>query len=359
MQGVGGIPPRQLTDTQRAMFGFFLGLLCMFAATRVFLVNSFDFDNMARGVRLILSGINPWAPGAQIPDFYNPPHSVLFLWPMLLLRPPAVLSIGCASLFAFLFYHRAWVGLAWFATNTVLWLIAAGGVDMLVVGAGLILLLAGDTAFPARRGLVFRVIAYGLLMVKPQGGFFIVLLYILSRRDWKAALLSAAVYGLPFLPLYPGWISAILHNPPLAQTEATHTLAARYGMVVAGVIALGAVVARKWRYWELGGALAGILAPYGMPGIPTLLTLTAVRNLRAIPIVVVWSALLAVATWVSPPAGVDYYDYLQPFMAIYHLGMFGLALALACIAEDSEGDKLIAVGEWLRRHLPRMRRSIR
>ncbi len=340
-----------VTDTQRALLGFGLGLLVMYAATRVFLVNSYDFDNMQRGVRLLMSGVDPWNPATRIPDYYNPPHSLLFLWPMLFLSPQAFLSLGSACLFAFVFYHRAWVALAWFATNTSLWLIAAGGIDMFVIGAGLLFLLAGDSLYNTKRGLVLRVIAYGLLMVKPQGGLFIVLLFLLTRLDWKGALLSLALYGLLFIPLYPSWMNVIISDPPLAQTEATHTLWARYGLPLALLVALGTIAARKWKYWELGGALAGILTPYGVPGLPGLLTLTAVSSLKAIPIVVIWSALLSVVTWVTPPAGVDFYDYLQPFMAVFHLSMFGLALVLACMSPDAQGDKLILDGSWLRRAL--------
>ncbi|MBN1538163.1 MAG: hypothetical protein JW908_15605 [Anaerolineales bacterium] len=341
----------QVTNSQRAAFGFALGLILMFAATRVFLVNPYDFENMQRGVRLLLSGVNPWADVTRVYDFYNPPHAVLFLWPMLFLSPQIFLVIGAACLFAFVFYHRAWVALAWFATNTMLWLISAGGIDMFVIGVGLLFLMAGDTMYLSKRGLVFRVIAYGILMVKPQGGMFIVLLYLLTRMDWKGFALSLVFYGVLFIPLYPSWLDVVLYDPPTAQAVATHTILGKYGLSVALLVALGAVIARKWHYWQLGGALACILTPYGMPGVPIFLILTGVTSMKAIPIVVIWSALLAVVTWVTPPAGVDYYGYLAPFMAIYHLSMFGLALTLACVSPDAEGQNLISVSAWLRRML--------
>ncbi len=106
--------------------GFILGLLIMSVAVQVFLVNSFDFENMQRGTHLILQGVNPWAEDTRIQDFYNPPFSVLFLWPMLFTSSQFYHVIGGALLFAFVFYHKAWVGLAWFATNSMLWLLAAG-----------------------------------------------------------------------------------------------------------------------------------------------------------------------------------------------------------------------------------------
>jgi len=349
---------RQVTDTQRALLGFALGFLLMFAATRVFLVNSYDFHNMQNGLRQLLSGIDPWAPATRAPDFYNPPHALLFLWPMLYLSPQAFLTLGSACLFALVFYMRAWVALAWFATNTALFLIAAGGIDMFVIGAGLLILLAGDLAYSTKRGLALRVVAYGILMIKPQGGLFIVLLYLVTRLDWKGALLSGILYGLLFVPLLPSWGAAVLFDPPLAQTEATHTIWARYGLPVALVVALGTIAARKWHYWELAGALGGILTPYGMPGIPIFLTLTAVSSLKAIPIIVIWSALLTAVTWVTPPAGIDYYDYLQPFMAIFHLGMLGMALVLACMAPDAQGDKLIQVNLWLGQAASRLARRL-
>lgn len=358
MPGLISSQQRPVTDTARAALGFALGLLLMLVATRVFLVNSFDFDNMRRGIQLLSSGVSPWAAQTRIPHFYNPPYAVLFLWPMLIATQQAYLSVGAACLFALIFYHRAWVALAWFATNTALWLIAAGGVDMFLMGAGLLLLLAGDRTYATKRGLALRVLAYGLLMVKPQGGAFIVVLYLLTRLDWKGALLSLFVYGLLFIPLYPDWVYVIRHDPPLAQTEATHTLWARYGPIAAALVAFGAVVSRRWQYWQLGGALAGILTPYGMPGIPSLLTLTSVKSLKAIPIVVMWSAGLTILTWVTPPPGVDFYDYLQPLMAIFHLSMFGLALTLACLSADDQGPHTIAVNEWIRDQLSRARRLV-
>ena len=348
---------RPITDTTRAAFGFALGLGVMLVATRVFQVNSYDFANLQRGVQTLLSGVNPWAAETRILDYYNPPFAVLFLWPTLLTTPQVFLSLGAGCLFAFVFYHRAWVALSWFATNTALWLIAAGGVDMFLIGAGLILLLAGDKVYTTKRGLAFRVLAYGLLLVKPQGGVFIVALYVLTRLDWKGALVSFIVYGVLFLPLYPDWVNVILRDPPLAQTEATHTLWARFGPIAAALVAVGAILSRKWQYWQLGGALAGILTPYGMPGLPSFLALTAVKSRKAIPVVVLWSAALAGLTWVTPPAGIDFYDYLQPLMAIFHLSMLGLALTLACLSEDEAGPHTIGVGEWIRGRLSRARRG--
>jgi hypothetical protein len=157
------------------------------------------------------------------------------------------------------------------------------------------------------------------------------------------------VYGLPFLHLYPDWLRVLISDPPLAQTEATHTIWARFGPLAAALVAGGAALARRWQYWQFAGVLAGALTPYGMPGVPAFLVLTAVRPLRAIPMVVLWSAGLALMTWVNPPAGVDYYDYIQPLMAIYHLGMFSLALTLACLSPEEQSPGEIDVRAWLRR----------
>jgi hypothetical protein len=223
---------------------------------------------------------------------------------------------------------------------------------MFVVGAGLLILLAGDKRFHSWQGLWLRVFAYGLLMVKPQGTIFIVLLYILTRKDWNGLLVSILVFGVLFIPLYPDWIHVILNDPPLAQTQATHTIWARFGPGVALVIALGVILARRWKYWQLGGALAGIITPYGMPGLPVFLTLTAVRPLKAIPIVAIYSGLLAALTWVTPPAGVEYYNFISPLMAIYHLSMLGLALALACVTDSDDEQDTIAVWDWIKRKAP-------
>lgn len=316
-------------------------------AVQIFTVNSFDFDNMQRGTRLILQGINPWAEVTRIHEFYNPPFSALFLWPMLFTDSRIYHVIGGALLFAFVFYHKAWVGLAWFATNSMLWLLAAGGVNMFLIGAGLWLLLAADHTRRSWAVLLLRVLAYGMLLVKPQGGLFIVILYVLLRRDWKGPLIAILVYGLLFLPFYPDWLRVMVADPPQAQTIANHSIMGQFGPLIAAVVAGLVLVARRWDFWSLGGALAGILAPYGMPGLPIFLTLTAVKQLRAIPIVILFSGCLAVLTWTTPPPGVDYYAFLNPRMAVYHLSMLGLALSLACVEAARNGEGEIAVKDWL------------
>ncbi|RLD02512.1 MAG: hypothetical protein DRI65_14795 [Chloroflexota bacterium] len=103
----------------------------------------------------------------------------------------------------------------------------------------------------------------------------------------------------------------------------------KYGWISAILIALIVLISKPWKYWQLGGALAGILSPYGMIGIPALLVLSGVKNKKAIPIVVIFSGCLAALTWINPPLYADYYLYIGPYMEIYHLGMFGLALILA------------------------------
>jgi hypothetical protein len=324
----------------------------MVAVVQVFRVNSFDFENMRRGVAAIFGGVNPWAPETRILHYYNPPYAVLFLWPMLFTTPQFMLVIGAALLFALVFYEKSWAALAWFATNTMLWLIAAGGVDMYLIGAGVLCLLAGDRRYESRWGLVLRVIAYGFLLVKPQGGFFIVALFVLLRRDWKGVLGALLVYVLPFMMLYPDWAGVLLSDPPLAQTEAAHTILKKFGFQIAIAVAILVIFARNWRYWHLGGALAGILMPYGMPGLPIFLTLCAVRRASTIPAFVLFSALLASLTWVTPSAsGRAFYDILNPLMSIYHLSMLGLALILACyLGWDESGRKdAIFTNTWLRK----------
>lgn len=320
-----------LSDNRRALLGFLFGLAVMSAVVSVFQVNRFDFDNMARGVRLLLSGVDPWAPSTRIPHFYNPPFSVLFLWPMLFITPKIVLAIGGALLIAFAFHRRAWAGLAWFLTNSFLYLVAAGGIDMFVIGGGCLALDFGDRRFSTRTGLLLRALGYGLLLVKPQGGIFIVALYLLTRKDWRGVLLSALIYGLPFLALYPHWLHVILFDPPLAQTVASHTLAAKYGLGPALMVAALVVLRRPWTHWQLGAALAGLLSPYGVPGVPIFLVLCAVSDPAAGAALAIYSALLAAVTWVTPPdPAFGFYDYVLPLLSIYHLSMFGLALALAC-----------------------------
>jgi len=342
------LPYKPITNQTRALLGFGLGFCIMLAVVKIFPVNSFDFENMQRGIRLILSGVNPWAATTHIDHFYNPPFSVLFLWPMLFSTPKIYLVIGGAFLFAFVFYHKVWVALAWFATNSFLWLVAAGGIDMYVIGCGLILLTAGDKHFEKWLGVFLRVLAYGLLMVKPQGGIFIVVLFILTRRDWKGLLFSVILFGLPFLYLYPDWFSVLTTNPPVAQTYASHTLMARFGLGITGLIATLILFSRRWTYWQLGGAMAGILMPYGMPGLPIFLSLTAATKFKAALVVIVFSGLLSILTWITPPPDVDFYGFLNPLMSIYHLSILGLVLALACLSDSSDASDTIGIWEWVK-----------
>ena len=207
---------------------------------------------------------------------------------------------------------------------------------MYLVGGGVVLLTAGDAWYDRWIGLLLRVLGYGMLLVKPQGTIFIVLLYILLRRDWRGMLSSLVLYGLPFLRLYPDWLRVLLTDPPLAQTVAAHTIWRKFGPMFALLVAVLILFARRWRYWELGGALAGILSPYGMPGVPILLSLGASKKLVAVPIVILFSAGLAHLTWVTPPPDVDFYAYLNPLMSIYHLVMLALALVLAVISPPHE-----------------------
>jgi hypothetical protein len=336
---IASIKEIPITDNMRAIAGFCVGLLIMLQVVHIFHVNTFDFDNMQRGVRLITSGVNPWAPDTRIYHYYNPPFAILFLWPMLFTTPKFFLLAGGALLFSFLFYHKAWVAFAWFFTNTFLWLVGAGGIDMLVTGAGLMLLIVAEKSWGKWHSLFWRVLAYGVMMIKPQGGILIVGLFILSRRDWKGLLISLLIYSIPFLSLYPDWFNVLINDPPLAQTVASHTIMAKFGFLVAIVLASLVTLSRKWKYWQIGGALSGILMPYGMPGLPIFLTLTSVNNLKAIPVIIGFSGLLASLTWINIPEGLNDPEYLSHLMSIYHLGMLGLALILAALSGKVENQE--------------------
>lgn len=349
-----------MSNRNRALFGFVFGFVFMLGVVQVFHVNWFDFGNMQRGVGLIWQGVNPWAPETRIPDFYNPPFAALFMWPMIFITPKVVLVIGGALLFALVFYYRTWVALAFFATNSFLYLVSAGGIDMCVIGGGLLLLTAGDRLFEKRLGLVLRVLAYGLLLVKPQGTIFIVALYLLLRMDWKGGLTALVIYGLAFGWLIPDWLRVLLVDPPVAQTVASHTIMKKFGPWVAVVVASLVIPRRPWRYWQLGAVLAGILSPYGMPGMPIFLILTAIPNLATIPAIILYSGCLAAITWIAPPtpvSGLEFYNFVNPLLSIYHLSMLGLALVLACFSnlavenleiEDDTIDLRAAIGDHWR-----------
>lgn len=334
-----------MQEQLRPLLGLLFGLVIMLAVVNGFYVKDFDFGNMRAGAAFMLAGGNPWAQETRLPDFYNPPFAILFLWPLVLITPRLVLVLGGSLLFALVFSERAWVALAWFASNIFLWIVAAGGVDMYVIGAGLLLLLAGDRRYATTLGLILRVAGYGFLLVKPQGGIFIVGLYLLMRGDWKGLLLSAAVYGLPFMRYYPDWLRVLLTDPPTAQVVASQTIMGRFGPWVALPLAVWVSAARRWKFWQLGGVLAGLLSPYGMPGLPVFLILSAGRRLAAVPVMVVFSALLALITWPPPPPSVvDYFAYADAMMAVYNLSMIGLALVLVCLPGQDPEDMSGTIG---------------
>ncbi len=342
----------QVTDPIRAILGFIFGFVIMLVVTNIFIVNRFDFNNIYKGTLSLISGGNPWSQASRLPDFYNPPFSILFLWPLLFLTPKLIIAIGGAFLFAIVFYRKAWLASSWFLTNTFLFVISSGNIDMFVIGIGLSLLFIGDSNKLSSNfsGIVFRVIAYGFLLIKPQGGLFIVIIYILMRRDWKGLFISLIIYGLFFITLYPDWINVILHDSPRSQNIAAHSILKKFGIISAIIVAISVTLSRKWKYWQLGGVLAGILSPYGMPGIPIFLALSAVNDWKAFPIVIFYSAGLTILTWLNPPAGVDFYAYISPFMSIYHLGMLSLAIILACCLPGRvEADKdTIDVFGWIK-----------
>jgi hypothetical protein len=66
----------------------------------IFVVTDFDFYNMQPGVSTMISGINPWAEDTRLDHFYNPPFSILFLWPLVFLSPKSILIMGAALRFA-------------------------------------------------------------------------------------------------------------------------------------------------------------------------------------------------------------------------------------------------------------------
>lgn len=343
---------QRIPDLPRLLFGGVVGFAFMMVVVRVFVVNDFDYLIIREGVETVLEGGNPWA-GKSL--YYNPPLSVFFLWPMLFLDAKSMIVLGGTLLIALVFYLEAWVALAWFATNALLWLVAAGNVDLYAMGAGLLILLWSEK-IGNRTWLsaLVRVVGYGFLLVKPQGGFFIVLLYVLLKKDWRGVLLGLLIYGLPFLRLYPDWLRVILFDPPTPQDVASHSVMGKFGVWFAVPLALWIILARRWKFWQLGAALGQILSPYGMPGVPILLILTAVKRRAAIPIVIVFSACLALLTWRTDiPAGPDYYTDIGRFMTIYHLGMLALSLILACFQPEDEDDgpSVIRMSDWFQKNL--------
>ena len=336
---------RNLPPLQRSLLGFTVGFIVTAAVTHVLVVNHFDYNNIRRGIEALMAGQNPWQGKTKLPHFYNPPFSVLFLWPLLFLTPRWLITLGGALITAVIFYRGQWPALTWFATNMFLWLVAAGQIDMYVMGAGLLLLFISDD-LPHRKTQIFlRVVAYGFLLIKPQGGLFVVLFHFLSSRDFSSILWAAGIYGLPFAPLYPSWLRTLWQTPPPATAHIT--ILGKIGWGAALLIAALVVLARRWTYWGIGGAFAGILSPYGMVGIPTLLLLLEATEKRIAAIVVCFSACLSWVTWpLHIPPGVDFYAYVGQFTDLYHLVIFGVTLTLLLcerptIENNTEQSQLI------------------
>lgn len=346
------------TDSQRALFGFLLGLAIMSVLVRFTTINSYDFGVIQRGIRMLVAFDNPWEPLSDWTEYYNPPHSVLFLWPLLFVTPSVLQVLGGALLLAIIFYKKVWVALAWFLTNSVLWVIGTGNVDMVMMGGGVLLLFAGDKLYRTKRGLGLRTLGYGFLMIKPQGGAFIAGLYFLLRRDWKGLALSVFIYGICFFPLNSSWLAAMAQSPVITTGTVSHSIWAGFGPAAAIVVAGLVAVSRRWKYWQLGGALAAILAPYGMPAVPFFFMLTAVPSLAAVPVVIIFSAGLVALTWfVAPPPGVtDAHMFYKTYLDIYNLGIIGFGLALACLARPgARSDEDITVNEFVGRQLRAVR----
>lgn len=338
---------------RRALLGFVFGLTLVGTATQLWIVNTFDYHNMRRGILALLEGSNPWAEATRLSDFYNPPFALFFLWPLLIMGPKGFLSLGAALLAAYAFYRRAWVALGWFGTATLVWLIAAGGVNMYLMGMGLWLLALGDrlSAKSWWRTLLF-VLGYGFLLVKPQGGLFIVLLHIYLRRDWRAVILSALIYGLAFAAYYPDWLHVLRTDPPPGQNIEKHSLAGYFGLPLAGIVAILVTCSRPWAYWVLGGAWAGILSPYALPGVPIFLVLMGARSRKALLAYLLYAAGMAWLTWPREvPPQVEYYSYVDAFLRIFHLGMLGYALTLAILspAPTTETDAIHCRLLWKQR----------
>lgn len=325
----------EISPAIRAVFGFVLGLVLMSAVLQVFQPNRFDFDNIRTGTLAIWSGVNPWNAETRITHFYNPPFAALFLWPTFFTSPRILITLGAALLVAYIFYYKTWLGLAWFATNSALGTIVAGNVDMFVMGSGLLLLLAGDHDSHRWRGMVWRILAYGFLLVKPQGGLFIVILYVLLRRDWIGIGIAGLLYSALSLPYLPDWIHVLLTDPPPGGFDVPQSLWGAFGPFFALVIMPVIVLARRWKYWQLGAALAAILPPYAMGGVPIILLLTTINSWKAAIAILIYSGCMALLTWIEPPFPVpDYYDFIDPLLTIYNFSLIGLTFILSLLLPD-------------------------
>ncbi len=318
---------------RRVLLGIVFGFAFMATATKIFIVNEYDYRNIVRGVTALLQGINPWKAETRIYNFYNPPFSIFFLWPMLWLHPRYLLILGGTLLAGYAFYRGAWVALGWFVSAEMLWLIAAGNIDTYIMGAGLWSLAIGDNLKNQKIRILLYSIGYGFLLIKPQGGIFIVLFHVWLRRNWLAVLLSIFLYVVPFAHLYPDWIKILIIDPPPGQRSEPHTFAGQFGLPFAIILSLIILCSRDWDYWSLGGALAALLPPYGMPAVPIFLILTAANTMKALLMFIFFASGLALLTWNTPPPEIkDYYAYVGKFLRIHHLGLQAYALTLAILA---------------------------
>jgi hypothetical protein len=123
-----------------------------------------------------------------------------------------------------------------------------------------------------------------------------------------------------------------------------------------------ALLARRWRYWQLGAVLAQTVLPYGMPAVPLLIIFTAIPKLVAIPVIVLFSAAIAAMTWLNPPPSfTNTYDFILPMLSIYHITMLVFGLALACLfsPEDADEPTDIDLSRYLRHTVSRARQPLK
>lgn len=183
-------------------------VLCM-AASLVFVkpINSFDFDNINHGLGMMLVGVSPyWFKG--IYQYYFPPWSVFFLWPLAFVTVAWMVALDVALWIVYVLARGRLPALLFLIHPLFILLIASGNSEIIGLVVGVWLIQANVKGWP-------RGVAMLLLTIKFQTAFLLILLEglrILLDRDWEALAVIPAL-AIPAMIRFPQWIPNYFKNP--------------------------------------------------------------------------------------------------------------------------------------------------
>jgi len=170
-------------------------------------INTFDFDNISHGMGYLLRGTNPyWSLDKY--QFYFPPWSVVFLWPLAFLNVGWMVALDVAIWIIYVLARGKPTALLLLIHPLFILLIASGNSEIVGLVFGIWLVQSNLKGWP-------RGVALLLLTIKFQTVFLLILLEgvrILLDRDWQAVAVIGAV-AIPTIVIFPQWIPNYFVNP--------------------------------------------------------------------------------------------------------------------------------------------------